>query len=164
MTNIYPSRLLRFIIKLHKIILQSDNPDLIYKLGICLLYEHLLTQPSLINFLQKEMAELNETKKLGIMKICKFIKIISDYNPTLKIYQWFLLIISSSLNIVMENTNNNIYPVPEKYQIMYNFNSNMEFFIKAIDYYEFLKPDTHIIGNKISNMIIHHNNNPNQKK
>ena len=93
--------------------------------GLLLLYTQIITEPSLLIFLKIEIANFNKSIINSIKKLMYVMKKISEVNPEIKSYDWFLFIISSSFVKVIEENNKLSYPVPENYQHIIKFRKNI---------------------------------------
>jgi hypothetical protein len=73
---------------------------------------------------------------------------ISELNPQLKIYQWFLLLASCSLDENIEEITKKIFSVPEDYQLMINFTSICKLYETILSKYSFINDNINIILSK----------------
>jgi hypothetical protein len=130
----------------------SDN-ERIVSYGLSQLYNQIITDPSLLTFLKSEISSLDESNVQSISKLTSVMKKISEANPDIKSYQWFLFLISSSIGTIAEETNNKSYPVPENYQRIINFRENLSLYQKVEILYSYVGSDIHIILNGIVNIM-----------
>ena len=130
------------------IIFVSDNKNII-SFGLTQLYNQIITDPPLLVFLKAEISSLDENNVNSIIKLTSVMKTISDVNPDIKSYNWFLFLISSSFGTVIEENNNISYPVPENHKQIINFRKNLSLYQKIQTIYSFVGNDIHIILNNI---------------
>lgn len=133
--------------KVNRFSLVCIEKDNILKLSSLQLFELILSDPSMIGLLKNQLGDIENNKKKEFVEIFKVMKTISDNNPQLKAYQWFLLLVSSSLKEVADEINNKTYPVPENQQSLIILTMVLKFCEKVIDYYSFSKND-------ISNILV----------
>ena len=132
--------------------LVSNNKNFI-SCGLSLLYTQILTEPSLLIFLKIEISNFDKSIINSIKKLTYIMKKISDVNPNIKSYEWFLFIISSSFTTVIEENNNLTYPVPENHQHIINFRKNIYLYQKIEILYSFVGNDIHIILDNINTIL-----------
>ena len=128
-----------------KISLLFNDKDKILKLSSNYLFELIISDPSVINFIKSELENIYNDKKKYIIELFKSIEFISELNPQLKIYKWFLLLIASSLDENVDEIINKTYPVPEYYQVMINFTSICKVYENVVHHYSFVKESINII-------------------
>jgi len=133
--------------KVHRFSLVCIEKDNILKLSSLQLFELILSDPSMIGLLKNQLGDIENNKKKEFIEIFKVMKTISDNNPQLKAYQWFLLLVSSSLKDVTDEINNKSYPVPQNQQSLIILTMVLKFCDKVINYYSFSKND-------ISNILV----------
>jgi len=126
----------------------SNNNNFISH-GLSLLYTHILTEPSLLIFLKTEISNFAKNSINSIKKLTVVMKKITEVNPNIKSYEWFLFLISSSFATVIEENNKLSYPVPENYQSIINFRKNIYLYQKIKTLYSFVGKDIHIIIDNI---------------
>lgn len=131
--------------KTSKISLLCTDKDKILKLSSNYLFELIISDPSVINFIKSELENIYNDKKKYIIELFKSIEIISELNPQLKIYKWFLLLIASSLDENIDDIIKKTYPVPEYYQVMINFTSICKVYENVVHHYSFVKESINII-------------------
>jgi hypothetical protein len=127
--------------KVNRFSLVCTEKDNILKLSSLQLFELILSDPSMIGLLKNQLGDIENNKKKEFIEIFKVMKTISDNNPQLKAYQWFLLLVSSSLKEGIDEINNKTYPVPENQQSLIILTMVLKFCEKVIDYYSFSKND-----------------------
>jgi hypothetical protein len=133
--------------KVHRFSLVCIEKDNILKLSSLQLFELILSDPSMIGLLKNQLGDIENNNKKDFIEIFKVMKYISDNNPQLKAYQWFLLLVSSSLKEVADEINNKTYPIPENQQSLVILTMILKFCEKINDYYSFSKND-------ISNILV----------
>ena len=77
----------------------GNNKEII-SLGLSKLYNQIITDPSLLSFLKSEISSLDKNNINSIIKLISVMKDISEVNPEIKSYNWFLFLISSSFFIL----------------------------------------------------------------
>jgi hypothetical protein len=132
--------------------LVSDNKNFISG-GLLLLYTQIITEPSLLIFLKIEIANFNKSIINSIKKLMYVMKKISEVNPEIKSYDWFLFLISSSFVTVIEENNELSYPVPENHQHIIKFRKNIYLYQKIETLYSFVGNDIHIILDNINTSL-----------
>jgi len=133
--------------------LVSNNKNFISS-GLSLLYTQILTEPSLLIFLKIEISNFDKSIINSIKKLTCIMKKISEVNPNIKSYEWFLFIISSSFATIIEENNKLSYPVPENYQHIINFRKNISLYQKIETLYSFVGNDIHIILDNIDTILV----------
>jgi len=129
------------------------NNDSIISLGLSKLYNQIITDPSLLTFLKSEISTIDENNINSIVKLITVIKKISEFNPEIKSYNWFLFLISSSFVTIIEENNNIYYPVPERIRHIINFRKNLSLYQKITTLYSFVGKDIDIILDTIKNVL-----------
>jgi hypothetical protein len=106
----------------------------------------LLSDPILINYLENEFVNLDDTTVSNIKKLTE---ILSKYS--VENYNWFLKLIGSVLrnNIVSLFVN-----IPEKYKHFYELSNMTEYLYLVTDIYKFLKKSILILLNPIYEIIL----------
>ena len=131
--------------KTNKISLLCIDKDKILKLASNYLFELIISDPSVINFIKSELNNIHNDKNKYIIELFKSIETISELNPQLKIYKWFLLLIASSLDESIDDIIKKTYSVPEDYQIMINFTNICTVYENILNHYSFVKENINII-------------------
>jgi hypothetical protein len=140
--------------KINSFLTHVQNREEITKIALAKLYEQIISDPSLISYLKSEVSTLDINNRQNIIKLTLVLKKISDINPDLKSYQWFLFLISSSLSTVSEESNNESFPVPESFQKIINFRKILSFYEQVETYYKFINNDINIILTGIVSIIL----------
>lgn len=117
------------------------------------LFEMILSDPTIINFLKDELGNISETNKNNYMELFKIINHISEHNADIKCYQWFLFLISSCLEKSSEEITTRNYPVPEHYQNILNLISLLSQFNNLMNFFVFIKKDINIIYSNSVNIL-----------
>ncbi len=139
--------------KIHICSTQVHDSHKIISIGLSQLYNNIITDPSLHAFLKAEVSSLDESNINSINKLASVMKKISEFNPEIKSYQWFLFLISSSIASIASETCSKSYPVPENYQRIINFRENLSLYKKVESFYSFVGSDIHIILNGTIDVI-----------
>jgi hypothetical protein len=124
--------------KINSFLIHVQNKEDIIKIALTKLYEQIISDPSLISYLKSEVSTLDINNKQNIIKLTLVLKRISEINPDLKSYQWFLFLISSALSAVTEESNSESFPVPESFQKIINFRKVLSFYEQVENYYNFI--------------------------
>ena len=135
--------------KIYTSVIFVSNNKKIISFGLSQLYNQIITDPSLLVFLKAEISSLDENNVNSIIKLTSVMKTISEVNPDIKSYYWFLFLISSSFETVVEENNNISYPVPENYKHLINFRKNLSLYQKIETIYSFVGSDIVFILNNI---------------
>ena len=130
-----------------------SNNEKFISCGLSLLYTQILTEPSLLIFLKTEISNFDKSIINSIKKLTCTMKKISEVNPKIKSYEWFLFLISSSFATIIEENNKLSYPVPENYQQIINFRKNLSLYQKIETLYSFVGKDIHIILDNIDTRL-----------
>ena len=131
----------------------SDNKKII-SYGLSQLYYKIITDPSLLTFLTYELSSLEKSNINSIKKLTTVMKKISIVNPNTKSYQWFLFIIASSIETIMDKNINKTYPISnENYQQIINFKENLSLYQKVETFYSYVGIDIRIITDSITTII-----------
>ena len=130
----------------------GNNKEII-SLGLSKLYNQIITDPSLLSFLKSEISSLDKNNINSIIKLISVMKDISEVNPEIKSYNWFLFLISSSFVTIIEENNNIYYPVPENIKQIINFRKNLSLYQKITTLYSFVGKDIDIILDTIKNVL-----------
>lgn len=127
--------------KINKFSSLTSNKELIVKVSLLQLFEEIISEPSIIKMLSNELSEIKEENNKLSFDLINTIKKISEYNPNLKAYSWFLVLISSSLkettDIIIEKT----YPIPVYQEKLTNTVMTLQFLEKIVNQYNHLKED-----------------------
>ena len=125
-----------------------NDKDKFLKLSSNYLFELVISDPSVINFMKMELNNIYNDKKNYLVELFKIMENISELNPQLKIYEWFLLLASCSLDENIEEITKKIYSVPEDYQLIINFTSICKLYDIILSKYSFIKDSINIILSK----------------
>jgi hypothetical protein len=125
-----------------------NDKDKILKISSNYLFELVISDPSVINFMKMELNNIYNDKKNYLVELFKIMENISELNPQLKIYQWFLLLASCSLDENIEEIMKKIFSVPEDYQLMINFTSICKLYEIILLKYSFVKDSINTILSK----------------
>jgi hypothetical protein len=128
------------------------NNDLL-KISSGQLFDMILSDPTIINFLKDELGNISSTNKNNYIELFKIISHISENNTDSKCYQWFLFLVSSCLEKSAEEIINNHYPVPEQYQNILNLISMFSYVNEITNFFTFVKTDIHIIYSNSINLL-----------
>jgi len=134
--------------KVNKFSSLCNDKDKILKLSSNYLFELVISDPSVINFMKIELNNIYNDKKNYLIELFKIMENISELNPQLKIYQWFLLLASCSLDENIEEITKKIFSVPEDYQLMINFTSICKLYETILLKYSFINDNINIILSK----------------
>ncbi len=140
--------------KINKISELFGDNTLIKKISYEQLNNHIIQDPSVIKFIKEEIKTLDNNIKPQIKKLYNVIIKIDNFNPDLKTTNWFLYLISTSLEEIVEEKCNQNYPVPEKLQKIINFGETIAFCSKVGEYYNFCENNINVILNNISNIFV----------
>lgn len=130
----------------------GNNKEII-SLGLSKLYNQIITDPSLLSFLKSEISSLDKNNINSIIKLISVMKDISEVNPEIKSYNWFLFLISSSFVTIIEENNNIYYPVSENVKQIINFRKNLSLYQKIETIYSFVGKDINIIFDPIKTIL-----------
>ena len=132
----------------------SDKEKLM-KLALAKIDNQIISDPIVIQFLKSELSQLDDSNQKDIIKLTNLLKQISNINPDIGSYKWFLTLVSSSLLTLITEIEHNTYPVPKKFQEIINLRKCLSFYEQVEKYYSFVdKNNINIIFNKISNEIV----------
>jgi hypothetical protein len=140
--------------KINSFLTHVQDKEEITKVALAKLYDQIISDPSLISYLKSEVSNLDNDNRQNIIKLTFVLKKISEINPDLKSYQWFLFLISSALSTVTEESNNESFPVPESFQKIINFRKVLSFYEQAENYYKFINNDINIVLTGIISIIL----------
>jgi hypothetical protein len=140
--------------KINSFLTHVQNKEDITKVALAKLYDQIISDPSLITYLKSEVSTLDNDNKQNIIKLTFVLKKISEINPDLKSYQWFLFLISSALSTVTEESNSETFPVPESFQKIINFRKVLSFYEQVENYYKFINNDINIVLTGIISIIL----------
>lgn len=140
--------------KINSFLTHVQNKEEITKIALAKLYEQIISDPSLISYLKSEVSTLDNNTRQNIIKLTFVLKKISEINPELKSYQWFLFLISSALSTVTEESNTEVFPVPESFQKIINFRKVLSFYEQIENYYKFIDNDINIVLTGVVNVIL----------
>lgn len=143
-----------YIDKITEFSIHIRDKEYIIKLALTKLYEQIISEPALINYLKIELSTLTNENKPEIKKLTLTLHTISTVNTQLKSYQWFLLLISSSILSLAQEIIDKNYPVSESFQEIIKFREILALYEKVEEYYLFVNIDTTIIETPIFNDII----------
>lgn len=104
------------------------------------LFEEILSDPSIINFLKNELCDISDNNKKTYIALFDIVKDISTYSGS-ESYFWFLFLVSSCMEKTIEEISNKSLPVPKTYENLLHFISLLTYFKNMMDFFSFVTYD-----------------------